>query len=144
MKLDQIMNLWEEDTHIDRSDLSTEALRIPKLHHKYYDIYVKEVLRLRKMETELKTLKLQKYEFLTQGPTKDQFDSGWKMPASGRILKSEVSNYLEADKDVINMTLNIALQKEKVDLLDSIIKSLKDRGYLIKNAIEFERFRNGG
>jgi hypothetical protein len=39
--------------------------------------------------------------------------------------------------------LKIAVQQEKVDVLESIIKSIKDRGFQIKNAIEWERFKVG-
>ena len=60
MNIDDILNLWQEDVKIDRTELGDEALNIPKLHHKYYEIYVKERLTLRKFEAELKQLKLDK------------------------------------------------------------------------------------
>ena len=36
MNIDDILNLWQEDVKIDRTELGDEALNIPKLHHKYY------------------------------------------------------------------------------------------------------------
>ena len=42
------------------------------------------------------------------------------------------------------MTLKIAYQKEKITLLESIIKNITDRGYMIKNYIDWQRFTNGG
>jgi hypothetical protein len=143
MKLEQIFELWSEDSVINPMDLSSESLKIPKLHHKYYEIFCNEKLLLKKYESELKVLKLEKYEFYTQGPSKDTEEKGWKLPSIGRILKSDVQTYVDADKDIIALTLKVAVQSEKVSLLDSIIKSFKDRNFTIKNSIDFTRFQSG-
>lgn len=143
MKLEEILELWDKDSYIDRNDLSEESLKISKLHAKYYRIYVNERLILKKYEAELKTLKLDKTEFYTQGPTKEQMELGWRLPAVGKILKSEINTYLEADKDIIKLSLKIGLQNEKVELLESIIKSFNSRGYNINAAIAFEKFKMG-
>ena len=71
MKLDEIYVEWKKDSEIDTTSLGDESLKIPKLHHKYFQIYSAEKLLLRKYETELKQLKLAKYEFYTQGPSKE-------------------------------------------------------------------------
>ena len=143
MNIDDILNLWQEDVKIDRTELGDEALNIPKLHHKYYEIFVKERLILRKYEAEFKQLKLDKYEFLTQGPNEETKDKGWRLPAKGMILKGDIPMYLEADQDIINLSLKIGLQQEKIELLDSIIKSIMNRNFVIKNAIDFLKFTNG-
>lgn len=144
MNIDDILNLWQEDVKIDRTELGDEALNIPKLHHKYYEIFVKERLILRKYEAEFKQLKLDKYEFLTQGPNEETKDKGWRLPAKGMILKGDIPMYLEADQDIINLSLKIGLQQEKIELLDSIIKSIMNRNFVIKNAIDWNRFTMGG
>ena len=143
MKIEEILDLWEEDTKIDRTELGDAALDVPKLHHKYFKIFSNERLSLRKLESELKQLKLDKYEFLTQGPNEDNKDKGWRLPAKGMILKSDIPMYLDGDDDVINLSLRIGLQQEKVDLLDSIIKTIINRGFLIKSAIEWQKFTMG-
>ena len=58
MTIDEILENWQVDVKIDKTELGDEALNIPKLHHKYYQIYVKEKLILRKQESEMKQLKL--------------------------------------------------------------------------------------
>ena len=91
----------------------------------------------------MKTLKLQKYEFYTQGPSKETQDKGWELPGKGMILKQEMPMYLEGDKDIIELSLKIGYQQEKVELLESIIKSLTNRGFQIKAAIDFYKFTMG-
>ena len=143
MTIDEILENWNVDSKIDKTELGDAALDIPKLHHKYYQIYVKEKMLLRKQESELKQLKLDKYEFLTQGPNEETKDKGWKLPPKGMILKGDIPMYLEGDQDIINLSLKIGYQQEKLELLDSIIKSVMNRGFLIKSAIDWQKFTMG-
>lgn len=144
MKFEDVIASWEKDSVIDRTELADESLKIPKLHHKYYSIYVTEKVVLRKLESEFKKLKLDKYEFYTQGPTEETRDKGWRMPARGMILKADIPMYMEGDQDIIDLSLRIGMQQEKVEFIESIIKSLQTRGYIIKNAIDFTKFTMGG
>jgi hypothetical protein len=143
MKLEDIYIEWDKDSDIDTTDLGTESIKIPKLHNKYYKLYTTEKLLLRKYEGEMKSLKLAKYEFYTQGPSAETRELGWDMPARGMILKQEMPMYMEGDKDLISLSLKIGLQQEKVDLLESIIKSLVNRGFQIKSAIDWHKFTMG-
>lgn len=144
MKLEDIFELWAVDSTVDRTELGDEALKIPKLHHKYFQIYSSEKLQLKKLEADMKVLKLEKYEFYSQGPTKESQDRGWQLPARGMILKADMPMYMDADKDIINLSLKIGYQQEKLELLESIIKSLNNRGYNVKAAIDWARFMQGG
>lgn len=144
MKLDDIFALWDDDSRIDRNALDDEALKLSQLHHKYHRIYTNERLVLRKYEAELKTLKLDKYEFYTQGPTKETQDRGWQLPAIGKIIRSDVGQYLDADKDIIELNLKIGIQHEKIELLESIIKTISNRGFQIKTAVDWIKYTGGG
>jgi hypothetical protein len=143
MKIEDILEQWKTDSQIDRTELGDAALVIPKLHHKYYEIYIQEKLSLRSYESDMKKLKLEKYEFYTQGHTDQTRNLGWELPARGMILKTDIPMYMDADKDTIKLSLKIGIQQEKVELLESIIKSLTNRGYQIKSAIDWVKFTNG-
>jgi len=143
MNVDDIFQLWTEDVEIDKTELGDEAIKIPKLHNKYFQIYIKEKLLLRKFDSEMKQLKLDKYEFYTQGHTEETRSKMWELPAKGLILKTDIPMYMDADPDIIKLSLKIGLQQEKVDLLDSIIKSLNSRGFNIKAAIDWHKFTMG-
>lgn len=143
MKIEDILEQWKEDSEIDRTELGDEALKIPKLHHKYFQIYVQEKLTLRSQEADMKKLKLDKYEFFTQGHTEQTRSLNWELPARGLILKTDIPMYMDADKDLIKLSLKIGIQQEKLELLESIIKSLTNRGFQIKSAIEWQKFTMG-
>ncbi len=143
MKIDDILEEWSKDVQVDKTELGDEALNIPRLHHKYYQILVKERLLLRQYEAEMKKLKLDKYEFLTQGPNEETRDKGWRLPPKGMVLKGDIPMYLEADEDIIKQSLKIGLQQEKIELLDSIVKNIMNRNFIIKNAIDWQKFTMG-
>lgn len=143
MKLESIFELWEQDSQIDRSSLDTESLRSSQLHKKYHQIYTNERLILRDLEMKFKTLRLEKFEFYTQGPTRETMDRGWQLPPIGKVLKADANTYVDADKDIISHSLRIGIQHEKIELLESIIKSIMNRGFQIKNAIDWAKFQSG-
>ena len=143
MKLDEILELWAEDCSVDRTELGEESLKLPKLHSKYLRIYTEERLLLRKLEGEKKEILLLKHDYYRGVmPEEDLKANGWE-PFRLSVLKSDIPMYIDADQDIIKLNLRIAMQQEKVDSLESIIRSINNRGFLIKNAIEYEKFKVG-
>jgi len=143
MQLDEILSEWRKDSEIDRTELGEEALKIPKLHSKYYNIYATERLQLRKLETDLKVLQKLKYEYFSGTLDYEELkDQGWE-PNNLKILRADIPQYIDSDKDIIELTLKIAYQKEKVEFLDNAIRTLNTRGYNIRAAIDWEKFKVG-
>ena len=60
-----------------------------------------------------------------------------------KVLKSDIDKYIESDTDIIKHNYKIEYQKEKIDFLDSVIRSINNRGFQIKNAIDWEKFKVG-
>lgn len=145
MKTEEIVEMWNGDSRIDPTDLSGAALSSPRLHAKYYRIYMQEKDELMQLAGALKLLRLEKFEFYTQGPT-EEVVANWKvktLPDSGTIYKADVQKYIDADLDVMNLELRYNRQLEKVKFVEAVISSLRDRGYAIRNAIDFMKFQMG-
>ena len=142
MKLEEIETVWEQDAKIDRTDLDNESLKIPMLHSKYYKIYLREKVQLKAEDQDYKIFFKLKHEYYTGKLSKEDLDEyGWQ--PFQFVLKNDLQVYIDADKDVAERLLKLQVQREKVDLLESIIKTLNGRGFLIKNAIDFIRFTSG-
>lgn len=143
MQLDELFELWKKDSGIDRTELGEESANIPKLHYKYYKHYAQERLTLKKLEAEYKSLYKDKWEYY-QGnlPDEDLKERGWD-PFQLKVLKSDLSTYIDSDKDIINHMYKIEYQKEKIDFLESVIRTINNRGFHIKNAIDWEKFKVG-
>ena len=143
MNLDDYYNAWAEDSKIDRTELGEESIRIPQLHHKYYRFYSAERMKLVKLQEEYKVLKKDTHDYLSGIMAEEDLNErGWE-PNPIRILKTDIPMYIESDKDIVNHNLKIAYAKEKVEFLESIVKSLNVRGYQIKTAVDWEKFKVG-
>lgn len=143
MKLEDIFTEWDKDSQLDKTRLDTVSLGIPQMHSKYSKILSNERLVLRKYEADYKELKLEKQLFYIDGPTQEQLAKGWELPPKGRILKSDIQPWLDADKDLINLSLKIGMQNEKVDTLKSIMTEIAGLRWNVRNAVEWAKFMNG-
>jgi hypothetical protein len=142
MKLEEIEALWEQDSKVDRTDLDNESLKIPTLHSKYYKIYLREKVQLKAEEQDYKIFYKLKHEYYTGKLSKEELDEhGWE--PFQFVLKNDLQVYIDADKHIADRLLKLQVQREKVDFLENIIKTLNGRGFLIKNAIDFIRFTSG-
>jgi hypothetical protein len=143
MRIDDIHEMWSEDCNVDRTELGEESLKIPKLHSKYLRVFSEERLLLRKLEEERKELVKLKHDYYRGVlPEEDLAANGWE-PFRLSVLKSDIPMHIDADQDIIKFNLKIAMQQEKVDTLEAIVRSISNRGYLLKNAIEYEKFKVG-
>jgi hypothetical protein len=143
MKLEEIFENWDKDSNVDRTELGNVALDIPKLHHKYFKIFSHERLLLRKLEQDMKKLKRLKWEYYTGVLDQESMEErGWE-PFGLKILKQDVPTYIDSDNDIINLNLRIAVQQEKIDALESIIKAIMNLGFQVKSAIDWAKFTSG-
>lgn len=144
MTLDEIHEMWESDSDIDRTELGEESLRIGKLHSKYFKVFSVERMRLRQYEQQYRQLYKLRYDYYMGTLDVETLrEYGWQ-PNPLKILKTDIPTHIDADRPLGDLQMKIDLQKEKVDLLESIIKHLPNRGFNIKSAIEWAKFQHGG
>jgi hypothetical protein len=143
MTLDEIREQIETDMVLDHSMLDTESLKIPQLHGKYLNFLLDERLHLKKMEGDYSVLLRAKWELYTGKMSQEELSvRGWQ-PFPLKILRNDLDLYLESDSDLLKIKQKLAYQKEKIALLEEVIKELNSRHWKIKNAIEWRRFTNG-
>ena len=143
MKLEEIQELWNADREIDITELATESVRIPQIHDKYLKIYIDERIRLKGLQFELTKQVRLKTDYYAGKLTQEELEKlGWEQFLQ-RLLKNEISTYIEADEDVIKSKKNIVLIEEKCYYLDSIIKMISNRGFQIKSAIDWIKYKSG-
>lgn len=144
MKLDAIQDAWAEDSAINRAVLGDVALGVPLLHHKYYKILSAERLRFHHMSSELRRLKRNRESWMMGHLTSDELETlGWEQWQYSKPIASKMKEAIESCDDVIDATLFLSLQKEKLDFLDSILHTISRMGFHIKNAIDWEKLQKG-
>ena len=142
--LEQLLDLWKEDSKIDAVDLSAEAQRIYDLHAKYLHLFSIERMRLKLLELEQKRLNLEKFEFYNQGPSKETEEKGWVYPVSGKVIRTDSSKYMDADKQIQELNIKYESCKVKVDALQMIMDAINQRGYILNGMIKREIWTGGG
>ena len=143
MKLEDICEAWEKDGPVDAINITNESANTPKLHNNYFKIYMGEGYILRKMKADYKKLfKLKTEYYRGELDVTELAQFGWE-PQPLKILKQDIPSYLEADDDIIESSLKIGAQEQKVGYLESILKMIGNRGFQIKSIIDWERFRTG-
>ena len=143
MRFEELQKLWSGDCDIDETELSQESVKIPQLHNKYLIFFHDERLRLRNIKFEYGKLLKLKREYYSGRMTEEEMEAlDWE-PFQFKLLKADIQEYIDADEDIIESKKKSALQEEKVDYLEAIVKGLSNRGYLIKNAIDWKRFTEG-
>lgn len=143
MKLEEISQEWIKDSKIDTTELDIESIKIPQLHSKYLKIYFEERRKLKALEFQSKELFLNKYEYYNGRLSDEELEKlNWE-PFVKRLMKNEVDLYIESDKEIIQNNMRIVNQKEKLDMLEEILKNLNQRNFQIKNAIDWKKFTQG-
>jgi len=143
MSTDDISTIWAADSKIDETNLMGESKRIPELHNKYYTLYYKEALRVKKLRADYKELEFAKREWIDGSMAEEDLkDRGWK-PYQRKVLRNDIDKYLQADKDIIALSLKIDYHSANANYLEDIIKTIHSRNFVIKNMIDVLKFQHG-
>jgi hypothetical protein len=147
MTIEDIAAAWEVDAKVDQTNLVEKSLEVAQVSNKYFKIFMKEKAILRKMDSELKTLKHNKRKFyqghLDEGTEKGL---GWThlKPASGKPgTKGELEERVDFDPDVRSLVEAQALQGDKVAYLEEIISQINNRRFNISNVVKFLQWSQG-
>ena len=143
MKFEEIQIAWTRDCEMDETELSQESIKIPQLHNKYLIFYSNEKLKFKEIKFLFSSLIKRKRDYYSGRMTEEELEAADWEPFRIKLLKADVQEYIDADENVIESKKLLALQEEKVNYLESIVKGLSTRGYLIKNAIDWKRFTEG-
>jgi hypothetical protein len=135
--------MWAKDSEIDQTNVSGESANIPKLHNKYFRVYMEEGMKLKQLRAKYKQLKLLKEQYYRGELDITELQQyGWE-PQPLKILRTDISTYIDADQDMINLSLKVGMIEEKVNYLEAIIKMISNRGFQLKTIVDWERFRTG-
>ena len=143
MRFDDIKKMIEDDIVIDPTELDKEALKTPQLHGKYLNILTDEKLSLSKYRSDYKRLKRNKWLYYTGKLSEEELrDLNWE-PFGLSILKSDIDKFLDSDEELIRIKDKIVFIEEKVNYLESTIKMISNRQWLIREAIDWVKFTHG-
>ena len=96
---------------------------------------------LKKMEeTKFKISKKEKWQYYTGKADPEIYID---KPFDYKVLRQDIDKYMDADPDLIKISSKIEYYQVMISFLDSILKTINNRTYQIKNAIEWQKFIRG-
>ena len=143
--LDEITALWDVDSTIDSNHLDDESVKTAKLHAKYISLLMNTKLRYSKTKVDVNTLRKNKFRYYRGELSKQELtELGWEQWQFTKPLKNEMDEFLKGDSDITSMDLKLEYLTASIYLLESILKSIADRTWSIRNCISYKTFLAGG
>ena len=140
MNLDELKLEVYDDLKIDKEHLDTESLKNQEIKAKYLDVKSRYELLLFKAKGDYKRIYRDKWEYYGGKADAKIYIS---KPFDIKVLKTDLSVYITSDQDVIDAENKIGYLETVVDYVKGVIKSVDNRGWDIKNAIEWKKFEAG-
>ena len=138
--LDDVQHEWTIDSKIDPELLDEESIKIPQLHSKYLK-YLSDVKLLKiKKEMEYRVLLRENFEYYTGKASEEVYK---EKPFDLKILKQDLSLYMDSDTDIQALLARINYYEEIMFFLDKVLHCLNNRGFQIKNSIDWQKFMQG-
>ena len=142
MTLTEIQEKVRKDLKINDLELDIESLRIPSLHSKYLQLLTEHSLLLKKTQSELSVLKRNKWIYYTGKAPEEIYKEKGDFPLKLKT-KDEERTFIEADEEIRELKGKVDYYETVVDYLQEIVKSIGNRSFQIKNAIEWRKFEAG-
>ena len=143
MNINDIKKMVQEDVQIDNTNLDYEASVIPQQHNKYLSILSDEKLILAKLEADLNVLRRDKWLFYSGKLSSERLkELGWE-PFELSLIRQDLDKFIESDSDIIQLSMRIVVQKEKVDYIESVVKLVSNKIWSIRASIEWIKFTQG-
>ena len=130
----------DKDLKIDDTELDLESSRTPQLHNKYLKFYTKYSLQLKKLHDDRKILYRDKWEYYAG---KAQPEVYAEKPFDLKVLKADLSIYIEADDEMQDLGKKIEFVKVIVNYLERVLKEINNRNWHIRNTIAWKQFLHG-
>ena len=140
MDLEQLQDLADKKLKINDTELDLESLKTPQLHNEFLKHLTNYKLMLSRAETEYNILKKEKWEYYT-GKAPAQVYA--EKPFNLKLLKTDVDKYLDSDPELAKYKQKVDYLNTTVDFLDRTIRQISNRGFTIKNAIDWRKFTSG-
>jgi len=144
MKLTDLQEEWIKDSAINETNLGRESIRVPTLHAKYLTHLSKVKLQLRKAESDYYNTRRLKYRYYRGEMSREELATlEWEQFQGNKPLKNEMDEFLQCDKDLIELQDKVEYFRTVIYTLEQILRSINSRTWDIKTAVEWHKFTNG-
>jgi hypothetical protein len=140
LSLEQIHTEAEKDLALDKDELTLESVRTPGIFSKYNKMLSVEKVALKHLYFQLKKVEKEQWEYYSGKADPEIYQ---EHPFGHKIRPGNIDKYLNSDDKLDQMRAKVFLQEEKVAAIERIMKAINDRQWIIRNAIENQKFLAG-
>ena len=141
MNLDQLKEEASKDLPIiDQEHLDQESYKNQVLKPKWLDYKTRFELLLTRSKGEYQRLYRIKWEYYGGKADAKVYVA---KPFDLKVLKTDLHMYITSDEEIIKLSDKISYLEITVKFIEGIIKSIDNRGWDTKNAIEWKKFEAG-
>jgi hypothetical protein len=145
--IDQIHEAFATDCVIDQTNFVKEYARFVALQPKYLDWYSEAKRSLIAANRKMKVLKLDVFKKYDEEPAKEDVPKEIRITGQWNpktILKSNIPMYMDADEDLNQLQTQIDLLENRVNVLDSMRKTIQYMSNILNAMREERNYRDGG
>ena len=133
--------MWKKDSVIDGDLYCEESTKIPQLHMKYMEFHNTFSLMKKEKELDMKRLIKEKWLYYKGKAPSSVYK---EMPFDFKLTtKEEINMFIESDDDIMKLQYRVDYIEQTLLYLDSVLRMINNRNFQIKNAIDWEKFKNG-
>jgi hypothetical protein len=144
MNIEEIQQMWEQDSVIDDNHLGEASTETAKVHSKYIKLMVGVKLKLTKARGDYNLLRKNKFRYYRGELSREELvELGWQQYQLIKPLKNEMDEFLQGDQDLISLNTKIEYLETMGYLLEGILGQIKARDWQLKNGIEWKKFLAG-
>ncbi len=141
MDLDQLKEEASKDLIIaNEEQLGSESLKNQKIKAKYLEHRSTFAKLLQKHNGNYQRMYREKWEYYGGKADAKVYVA---KPFDLKVLKNDLAMYISSDEEIIELMDKIGYLEIVIKYIDGIIKSIDNRGWDIKNAIEWKKFEAG-
>lgn len=138
--LSELKEEVDRDLQIDEIHLDRSAADNPKLQAKYLNLLLSFKNRYADAERKLRKIQRDRYDYWAgRAPTHVYREE----PQPIKLIKSEISTYVDADSKVQEARAERDRLKHIVEYLEAVVQAIRNRGFDVKNIIEYRKFMAG-
>ena len=133
--------MWKKDSVIDTDLYCEESTKVPQLHMKYMEFFSMFSLMKKEKEILLKQMIKEKWLYYKGKAPSSVYK---EMPFDLKLTsKDEIEMFIDADEEIGKMQYKLEYINQTLNFLEGVLRQLNNRTFQIKNAIEWEKFKNG-
>jgi len=131
MNIEQLKKELTEDLAINASKLDYDSIQTPYLISKWLGYIFDEQMNFKKVHNTLASKKVAVFEHHT-------------FERNGRVDRRDIlETYIPGDVEIQYIENKLEIIEQKINMMERAVKSLEQRSFIIKNAIEWKQFMKG-